>query len=125
MQLITYADRFGGDLRGLRTLLREQFDGLFSGLHILPFFDPIDGTDAGFDPVDHARVDARLGDWEDIAALGADHTEKADLIVNHISSDSLQFQDVLRNGNAYPYTKLFLRKSDIFPDSEPYSVISE
>ena len=125
MQLITYADRLGSDLRCLHALLREQFDGLFSGVHILPFFDPIDGADAGFDPVDHTRVDSRLGDWKDIAALGADYTVMADLIVNHISSDSRQFQDVLRNGKASPYWKLFLRKSDIFPNSEPASVISE
>lgn len=125
MQLITYADRLGSDLRCLHALLREQFDGLFSGVHILPFFDPIDGADAGFDPVDHTRVDSRLGDWEDVAALGADHAVMADLIVNHISSDSRQFQDVLRNGRASPYWELFLRKNDIFPDSEPASEISE
>ena len=72
MQLITYADRLGGNLPGLRSLLRNEFEGLFSGVHILPFFDPIDGADAGFDPVDHTRVDARIGDWGDIAAIAAD-----------------------------------------------------
>ena len=124
MQLITYADRLGGDLRGLHALLREPFDGLFSGVHILPFFDPIDGADAGFDPVDHTRVDPRLGDWNDVAALSADYNVMADLIVNHVSSDSPQFQDVRKNGRDSAYWKLFLRKHDVFPDSERASVIA-
>ena len=32
---------------------------LFGGVHLLPFFTPIDGADAGFDPVDHTEVDCR------------------------------------------------------------------
>ena len=125
MQLITYTDRLGGDLRGLRNLLREEFKGLFSGVHILPFFDPIDGADAGFDPIDHTSVDPRLGEWEDIAALGADHSIMTDLIVNHVSSDSQQFRDLQQNGSASPYWSLFLRKTDVFPPDEPESRVAE
>ena len=70
VQLITYADRLGGGtLRDLQALLTGPLAGVFGGVHILPFFDPIDGADAGFDPSDHTRVDARLGDWHDIKAL--------------------------------------------------------
>ncbi|MEJ2127893.1 MAG: sucrose phosphorylase [Woeseiaceae bacterium] len=118
MQLITYADRLGGDLRGLRELLQREFAGLFSGVHILPFFDPIDGTDAGFDPIDHTRVDARLGTWDDVAAIGADYAVMADLIVNHVSADSAQFTDVVQHGKSSPYWDLFLKKEDVFPDSD-------
>ena len=63
---------------------------------MLPFFDPIDGADAGFDPRDHTRVDPRLGDWSDVAALAAEFDVMADLIVNHISRDSPQFRDFSR-----------------------------
>lgn len=118
MQLITYADRLGGDLPGLRSLLRNEFEGLFAGVHILPFFDPIDGADAGFDPVDHTRVDARIGDWGDIAAIAADHAVMADLIVNHVSADSPQFKDVQRRGTASEYWGLFLKKDDVFPATQ-------
>ena len=118
MQLITYADRLGGNLPGLRSLLRNEFEGLFSGVHILPFFDPIDGADAGFDPVDHTRVDARIGDWGDIAAIAADHSVMADLIVNHVSADSPQFKDVQRRGTASEYWDLFLKKDDVFPATQ-------
>lgn len=125
MQLITYADRLGGDLQGLRCILDDEFRGLFSGIHILPFYDPIDGADAGFDPVDHRTVDPRLGDWRDVAALSADYSVMADLIVNHVSADSQQFQDVRRYGSTSAYWDLFLRKSELFPESDPSSTVSE
>ena len=125
MQLITYADRLGGDLRGLHSILRDQFDGLFNGVHILPFFDPIDGADAGFDPVDHTQVDSRLGDWNDIAAIAGDYSVMADLIVNHMSSDSKQFRDVQKNGRKSPHWDLFLRKGDVFPEKASDTRVAE
>lgn len=97
-QLVTYADRLAGDLTGLQRLLTQQLDGAFSGVHILPFFTPIDGSDAGFDPSDHCEVDPRLGTWAEIAQITASHQVMADVIVNHISSDSEQFQDWLTKG---------------------------
>ena len=91
MQLITYADRLAGNLQGLKKRLDTDFAGLFNGVHVLPFFDPIDGADAGFDPIDHTRVDPRLGDWSDVRNLATDYSVMADLIVNHVSADSPQF----------------------------------
>ncbi len=62
VQLITYVDRLsGGSLSDLRRMLEGPLAGVFGGVHLLPFFDPIDGADAGFDPIDHTSVDARLG----------------------------------------------------------------
>ena len=124
MQLITYTDRLGGNLRGLKSLLDNEFDGLFSGVHILPFFDPIDGADAGFDPSDHTRVDSRLGDWNDVASIAADYSVMADLIVNHVSSDSPQFLDVMKNGGSSRYWQLFLKKGDLFPATETAAIHS-
>jgi len=46
-ELIAYADRFGGDLAGLRALLSGPLQGLFGGVHVLPFYRPFDGADAG------------------------------------------------------------------------------
>ena len=63
------------------------------GFHVLPFFHPIDGADAGFDPIDHTQVDPRLGTWDDVAALAARTEVMADVIVNHVSSRSPQFLD--------------------------------
>ena len=51
VQLITYADRLGdGTLSSMTDILRTRFDGVYDGVHILPFFTPFDGADAGFDP---------------------------------------------------------------------------
>jgi sucrose phosphorylase len=116
VQLITYVDRLGGGtLSELQALLRGPLAGLFGGVHLLPFFDAIDGADAGFDPIDHTRVDPRLGDWSDIARLGEDLPLMADVIVNHMSSDSPQFRDFVERGPASPYHGLFLGFDQVFP----------
>lgn len=115
VQLITYVDRLsGGGFAELIALLRGPLHGLFAGVHVLPFFDPIDGADAGFDPRDHTRVDARLGDWSDVSALAAEADVMADLIVNHISRDSPQFRDFLTQGAASPFADLFLTRERLF-----------
>ena len=117
VQLIAYADRLsGGGLRELRALLNGPLAGLFGGVHVLPFFYPIDGADAGFDPIDHARVDPRLGSWPDVAALAGDVDVMADLIVNHVSRDSAQFADFEARGSASPYAGLFLTRERVFPN---------
>ena len=116
VQLITYADRLAGDLPGLRSALDGPLAGLFGGVHVLPFFTPYDGADAGFDPVDHTAVDPRLGGWEDLHALGERFDTVVDLIVNHVSADSLQFRDVLERGPESPYAGMFLTYGSVFPD---------
>jgi sucrose phosphorylase len=116
VQLIAYADRFGGSLRGLRELLDGPLAGAFGGVHVLPFFEPYDGSDAGFDPVDHRRVDARLGSWADVAALGEGRDTVVDLIVNHVSADSREFRDVMEQGDASPYAGMFLTLGAVFPE---------
>ncbi|MBC7291023.1 MAG: sucrose phosphorylase [Actinotalea sp.] len=113
-QLIAYADRFGGSIRGLTDLLRGPLAGAFAGVHVLPFFTPFDGADAGFDPVDHAEVDPRLGTWADVAEVASSHAVMADVIVNHVSSESAAFQDVVRNGRASPWAEMFLTLGTVF-----------
>ncbi len=117
VQLITYVDRLGsGNIKTLHQLLRGPLAGLFGGVHLLPFYYPIKGADAGFDPIDHTRVDPCLGSWEDIRALGQDVDLMADLIVNHISSSSPQFLDYLEKGDDSIYKDLFLTMSSVFPN---------
>jgi len=117
VQLITYVDRLGGsNLAALHHLLTGPLASLFGGVHLLPFFHAIDGADAGFDPIDHTRVDPRLGNWDDVKALSRDVPVMADLIVNHMSDESPQFQDFSRRGAASPYETLFLTRDSVFPD---------
>ena len=117
VQLITYVDRLAdGGIAELSALLQGPLAGLFGGVHLLPFFNAIDGADAGFDPVDHTQVDPRLGDWADIKALAQQVDVMADVIVNHMSSESPQFIDFVKHGSASEYNGLFLTREAIFPD---------
>ncbi|MCI1219693.1 MAG: sucrose phosphorylase [Bifidobacterium sp.] len=117
VQLITYANRFGsGTIASMTDMLRTRFEGVYEGVHILPFFTPFDGADAGFDPIDHTQVDPRLGSWGDVADLGRSHEIMVDTIVNHMSWQSRQFQDVMAKGEDSPYAKMFLTMSSVFPD---------
>jgi sucrose phosphorylase len=116
VQLVTYADRLGGaTLPDLHALLTGPLAGVFGGVHILPFFDPIDGADAGFDPIDHTHVDARLGDWADIRSLTQHIDVMADVIVNHMSSQSMQFRHFTAHGDASRHSGLFLTFDAVFP----------
>lgn len=117
VQLIAYADRFGdGTLASLTHLLRTRFRGVYRGVHILPFFTPYDGADAGFDPINHTQVDPRLGTWDDVTELSRTHDVMVDTIVNHMSWRSSQFQDVMAHGQASPHHDMFLTMSTVFPD---------
>lgn len=117
VELITYADRLGGsDIQAFHQLLKGPLAGLFGGVHLLPFYDSIHGADAGFDPIDHTRIDPCLGSWVDIKALGQEVDLMADLIVNHVSSSSSQFQDYFEKGDASIYKDMFLTMGSIFPN---------
>jgi sucrose phosphorylase len=117
VQLITYVDRLaGGGLKQVRELLDGPLHGVFGGAHLLPFFTPIDGADAGFDPSDHTQVDPRLGNWTDVGEIGRNVELMADLIVNHVSRDSPQFQDFLKLGSKSVYAGMFLTYDRVFPD---------
>jgi sucrose phosphorylase len=113
-QLITYADRLAGDLAGLRRLLDGELSGVFGGVHILPFFVPIDGADAGFDPIDHTAVDPRIGSWDDVGAIAAGRDVMADLIVNHMSAHSAAFVEWLSTGDASMNARMFLTPERVF-----------
>jgi sucrose phosphorylase len=112
--LITYADRLAGTIDGVADLLDGALDGVFAGVHLLPFFVPIDGADAGFDPVDHTAVDERIGSWASVARLARRHTVMADLIVNHVSSRSEPFVDWLAHGDDSSYAAMFLTPERVF-----------
>ena len=117
VQLITYVDRFGGGgLQDLQALLDGPLQGVFGGVHLLPFYTPIDGADAGFDPSDHLQVDPRLGDWGSVRSLAGQLDVMADVIVNHMSSDSPQFQDFAAKGSASSSNGLFLTMDAVFPN---------
>ncbi|ACM30988.1 MULTISPECIES: sucrose phosphorylase [Rhizobium/Agrobacterium group] len=116
VQLITYVDRLsGGGFPELRALLDGRLQGLFGGVHALPFFNPIDGADAGFDPTDHTIVDPRLGSWDDVRTLAGSVEIMADLIVNHVSAQSSWFQDFIAKGPDSEFADMFMTFGKVFP----------
>lgn len=118
VQLITYPDSLGGDLKSLNYVLEKYFPGLFSGgIHILPPF-PSSG-DRGFAPLTYLEIDPQFGTWDDIEHIGEKHAILLDLMVNHISAKSSYFQDFLENGQNSDYADLFITVKKIWPDGQP------
>ena len=112
--ILVYAERVGGNLVQIEKLLATELKD-FDGVHVLPFFHPYDGDDAGFDPIDHTIVDPRLGDWADFKRISATHELTADLIVNHASSLSPEFLDWQKNGESSQFHGMFLTFDEVFP----------
>jgi sucrose phosphorylase len=116
-QLLTYPDSLGGDLPALGALLEGPLDGLFRGVHILPPF-PSSG-DRGFAPLTYEDVDSRFGTWADIQRIGAGHDVMLDVMINHISRQSPEFQDFQRLGRRSPYADLFITLDKVWPEGDP------
>ena len=112
--ILVYAERLGGSLGHIEKLLSNELSD-FSGIHVLPFFHPFDGDDAGFDPIDHTIVDPRLGSWEDFRRISKTHELTADLIINHASNLSPEFLDWQEKGDASEFAGMFLTYDKVFP----------
>ncbi|MCL2864274.1 MAG: sucrose phosphorylase [Lachnospiraceae bacterium] len=117
VQLITYPDSLGGNIKELKDVLHKHFSGLFNGIHILPFY-PSSG-DRGFAPLTYFEVDSEFGTWEDIAGLGGEYDILADLMVNHISRKSRYFQDFLKKGRESEFSSYFLTLDKVWEDGNP------
>lgn len=116
-QLLTYPDSLGGDLAAIDAMLRGPLDGLFTGIHVLPPF-PSSG-DRGFAPTSYLEIEPRFGSWADIRRLAERHDVMLDLMVNHISRRSPEFEDFLRRGRRSPHADLFVTLDKVWPGGEP------
>ena len=117
VQLITYPDSLGGDLKNILHVMDDHFAGLFKGgIHILPPF-PSSG-DRGFAPLSYDQIDPRFGDWQDLRSLGEKYDLIIDLMVNHISRQSPYFQDFLKKGRRSKYADLFITLDKVWPDGK-------
>lgn len=93
--LITYGDSIYAEdettpLAILHRNLREHFQGVVTAVHILPFCPY--SSDDGFAVIDYCAVNPDLGTWDDVRAIAQDFDLMADLVLNHISSQSDWFQ---------------------------------
>jgi glycosidase len=101
--LITYGDTLNkkGEppLKTLYQFAMSQFKNVFSTVHILPFF-PF-SSDDGFSVIDFFAVNPELGDWKDIQRLGSEFQLMFDLVLNHVSTKSMWFQNYLKEKTYY------------------------
>ncbi len=116
VQLITYPDSLGQNMTELHYVLRKYLQKAVGGVHILPFY-PSSG-DRGFAPLTYDEVDPNFGTWKDIEKIGNDFDLIIDFMVNHISRQSVFFQDYMENGDDSEYADMFLSFKKLSPDGE-------
>ena len=116
-QLLTYPDSLGGDLATLGALLAGPLSGLFHGVHILPPFPS--SADRGFAPLTYGEIDPRFGTWHDIERIAESHDVLLDVMINHLSRQSAEFQDFQRRGRHSPHADLFITVDKVWPDGDP------
>lgn len=108
VMLNAYPDSIGGRLADTVNLLkRPELKGAFSLFYLLPTFFNSD-LDRGFSIIDY-DLNRELVSEDDIAALKAlGISFKFDLILNHLSVASPQFQDLLEKGDDSDYRHFFV-----------------
>ena len=106
--LNAYPDSLGGSLSSIVSLLEKpEMRDVFRSFYILPSVFTTD-LDRGFSVISY-DLDKDLtqpGDMDRLRALGLDL--KLDFILNHLSVQSPQFQDMLANGDRSVYRDFFL-----------------
>lgn len=117
IMLITYADSFGKNLKELKIALDKWFAQEIGAVHILPFF-PSSG-DRGFAPLTYEQVDPQFGGWEDIRVLAGNYELMFDFMINHLSRQSEEFKDYVKNHDKSPYRDMFIRFGEFWPGGAP------
>jgi amylosucrase len=90
---VTYADRFAGDLSGVRQRLDYLAELGVTYLHLMPLLAPREGdNDGGYAVVDYDAVDPRLGSMTDLEQLASALRDRGmslcvDLVLNHTASE--------------------------------------
>jgi len=116
VQLITYPGSMGGTLKTLHAMVDGPLKGLFpQGIHILPPY-PSSG-DRGFAPLSHTEIDPSFGSWQDIERIGKGHPVMLDLMINHLSRLSREFQDFLVRGQESAYADMFIIPAKVWPNT--------
>lgn len=106
--LNVYPDSLGGTLHDVAALLgRNEMRGAFSSLYVLPSLFHSD-LDRGFSVIDF-ELEQSLATEDDLAALRALGVDlKLDFVLNHLSVQSPQFQDLVQNGEQSEYRDFFI-----------------
>lgn len=111
VQLICYPDRMGEDLSDLYQVLDAHLNRAIGGVHILPVYPS--NADAGFSPLTHKEIDPAYGTWDDIERISVQFDLCLDLMINHISDESVEFRDFVENGHDSEYSDLFVHRDHL------------
>lgn len=103
-----YPDSIGGKLAGMVSILqRPEFKNVFSLCYLLPSIFNSD-LDRGFSIIDYNLNHdlSSQADLNELSRLGIEF--KFDLVLNHLSVRSPQFQDLLKHGDQSEYIDFFI-----------------
>lgn len=93
--LITYADSIIDDshkpLVVLNEFLLKHLSDAIVSVHLLPFFPY--SSDDGFSVIDFRKVNPNHGSWVDVSRIAENFKLMFDLVINHVSRESLWFAD--------------------------------
>ena len=106
--LNAYPDSIGGTLSDIVSVLQKpELKDMFGAFYILPSLFHSD-LDRGFCVVDYDLEEslATKADLDALKELGI--SLKLDFVLNHMSVQSPQFQDLLKNGENSPYKDFFI-----------------
>ena len=111
-----YPDSIGKNLGDTVALMqRPELRGAFSLFYILPTFFNSD-LDRGFSVIDY-EMNRELVSPDDLARMEQLGMRlKFDLVLNHLSVGSPQFQHMLRFGDESPYKDFFINWNDFWGD---------
>jgi len=100
----------------LSDFLQARLGERISGVHVLPFFPW--SSDDGFSVIHYREVNPDLGDWSHIRELASHYDLMADLVLNHVSRESLWFVDYL--SGSLPGRDYFI---EVEPDTDVSQVV--
>jgi len=114
VMLNAYPDSIRGTLSDIVSMLeRPEFEGAFSLFYILPTFFNSD-LDRGFSIIDY-NLNLDLVSRKDLDALAKLNIKlKFDLVLNHLSVGSPQFQDMLNYGDGSKHKDFFINWNEFW-----------
>ncbi len=108
VMLNAYPDSCGGTLNSIVNMLNsDKFENIFSSFYILPTLFESD-LDRGFSVVSY-NLNSDIVDRKDLINLQIKNIDlKLDFVLNHLSVQSPQFQDILKYGDESEYVDTFI-----------------
>ena len=121
----SYDTYYGGDLQGVINRLDYLKELGINAIYFCPITEG--GSNHKYDTIDYMKVDPAFGTNETFAILVEEAHARGirimlDAVFNHIGYHSMQWQDVLKNGEASPYKDWFYIEKFPVLDMEPQKI---